>query len=68
MLPLQNVYKNKSDCCGCSVCSFMCKLGAIKMIADFEGFLYPEIDQKKCIGCCRCQKVCPTYDISKYRD
>ena len=29
------------------------------MIADKEGFLYPEIDMEKCIHCGLCEKICP---------
>ena len=30
------------------------------MVADDEGFLYPEVDASACIGCDRCAKVCPS--------
>lgn len=29
------------------------------MRADAEGFLYPAVDEKKCIGCGKCRNVCP---------
>lgn len=29
------------------------------MFPDSEGFLYPQVDQKKCTNCGLCQKVCP---------
>ena len=29
------------------------------MSADREGFLYPNIDLKKCVDCGLCEKVCP---------
>ena len=32
---------------------------AISMIEDEEGFEYPQIDEKKCIKCYQCLKVCP---------
>ena len=34
----------KNRCCGCSACSKICPVGAITMIEDEEGFLYPEIN------------------------
>ena len=34
---------NKSDCCGCSACANICPKRAIEMMADEEGFLYPNI-------------------------
>ena len=41
--------KKKPDCCGCSACSKICPVGAITMQTDKEGFLYPVIDDEKCI-------------------
>lgn len=33
--------------------------GAITMIADSIGYLYPVIDISECIGCYKCVSVCP---------
>ena len=49
----------KSHCFGCEACAQACHVGAIKMIADEEGFRYPEIDQSTCLHCGKCRKVCP---------
>lgn len=51
-IPVQN-------CCGCTACMNICPKAAIKMEADFEGFLYPQVDESKCINCGLCEKVCP---------
>lgn len=48
-----------SDCTGCSACASICSRKAIVMSADREGFLYPNIDLKKCVDCGLCEKVCP---------
>lgn len=53
----------KSDCTGCSACVQVCPKGAIQMIADDEGFLYPSIDKEKCIDCDLCKKVCSDHDV-----
>lgn len=29
------------------------------MIEDHEGFLYPKVDESRCIDCGKCEKVCP---------
>lgn len=53
------LYKNKDECCGCSACYCVCPREAIKMIADSEGFLYPEINRELCVVCEMCLQVCP---------
>lgn len=50
--------RHKEDCSGCSACAKVCPMNAISMIADEEGFLYPQIDEQKCIKCGLCDKVC----------
>lgn len=55
----------KSDCCGCTACKNICPKGAIDMIEDSEGFLYPQIDKEKCIDCGLCKKVCPILNNKK---
>lgn len=49
----------KEYCCGCSSCSLKCPTGAIRMQADEEGFLYPNIDAKTCVDCGICERACP---------
>ena len=50
---------NKSACTGCGACRDSCPTGAISMIADEEGFLYPSVEADKCIHCGKCDKRCP---------
>lgn len=50
---------NKVDCCGCNACGDACNHGAISFQTDMEGFWYPVVDEKKCIDCGLCEKVCP---------
>lgn len=59
MNELPILYKRKEECCGCTACYAVCPKGTIFMIVDEEGFEYPRIDEKKCIRCFRCIKVCP---------
>ena len=52
------LYLEKADCCGCGACMNICKIHAIEMKPDENGFLYPKIDFEKCINCGQCKKVC----------
>lgn len=53
---------NKSLCNGCGTCALKCPRNAIVMIEDEEGFLYPKIDEQKCIKCGICEKVCSNFN------
>ncbi len=55
------LYTDKQDCYGCGACENACNLGAIKMLADSEGFLYPTIYTEKCVSCGRCREACQIY-------
>lgn len=67
MTHIQNVWdaesltnkEKRKECCGCSACEQICGKAAISMKADIEGFLYPDIDEEKCVDCGLCVKVCP---------
>ena len=37
------LFTNKRDCYGCGACASVCPRGAIKMVHDKHGFLYPVI-------------------------
>lgn len=50
--------KDKSQCCGCTACAAICAHQAIEMVPDALGFLYPKIDETKCVECGLCEKVC----------
>ena len=50
--------KAPGECCGCTACESICPKDAITMQPDALGFLYPHIDEEKCINCGLCMKVC----------
>lgn len=45
-------------CCGCSACASICPKQCIQMVDDYEGFLYPKVDESTCVNCGLCDKVC----------
>jgi len=53
----------KNNCSGCTACQQLCPKKCISMKLDQEGFLYPIIDQSKCIKCGICEKKCPANQI-----
>lgn len=53
MLPAKNL------CNGCGACSVTCSRNCIEMIADYEGFLYPNLNLQKCVSCGLCEQSCP---------
>lgn len=67
MSRIKNVWKSdektnletRNKCSGCGACENSCPKQAISMKYDNEGFLYPKIDENRCIDCEKCIKVCP---------
>ncbi len=49
--------RRRRDCRGCTACSSACPVSAIRMEAR-GGFVYPAVDEEKCIHCGRCAAVC----------
>lgn len=47
------------NCTGCHACAGICPKKCIAMEDAGEGFLFPVIDEKECIQCGQCEKVCP---------
>ena len=55
----------KQICSGCGACENACPKRCITMQSDSEGFLYPHIDEEKCIDCGKCGKICPV--LNEYK-
>lgn len=57
------LYENREDCCGCGACINICPRTAINMVEDECGFLYPQIDESKCVRCQKCKTVCAFQNV-----
>ena len=55
----------KEECCGCTACASICPQECISMKVDEEGFMYPSVNQGKCVNCHICEKVCPIANNDK---
>ncbi len=49
---------SQNDCTGCMSCYNVCPVNAISMIENEESFIFPVIDEKKCIYCGKCFNSC----------
>lgn len=63
---INTLIKSKSDCCGCGACACVCPANCIAMQADEEGFLYPQVDENKCLNCKKCISACPSLTKTDY--
>ena len=48
----------------CGNCADHCPAEAIRMVPSADGRLYPEVERALCIGCGRCEYVCPASPLS----
>lgn len=53
------ILDNMDICYGCAACANACRLDAITMEKASDGFLYPVINESKCVNCNACKSVCP---------
>jgi len=56
------IYKESANCYGCTACMNACPICAIVMVEDDEGFLYPNIDEVKCVNCGICKNICKKHN------
>lgn len=61
-------FSKKNNCTGCSACINICPKQCLEMVADENGFAYPELlDKNECMYCHKCERICPilnSYSIS----
>ena len=61
------VLAEEHDCTGCMACLSSCPVNAIQSRKGDDGHNYVEIDEDKCIGCKKCEKICQL-SLSNYGD
>ena len=44
---------------GCGSCERHCPAGAVRMVADGKGRLFPSVNENRCLGCGACEYYCP---------
>ena len=54
-----DLLNNLKACTGCTACANICAKGAITMVPNELGFMYPSVDLNKCVDCGLCHKICP---------
>lgn len=53
------------DCTGCMACVDSCAQKAICSYRGDDGHLYVRLNEDKCIGCLKCEKVCKGRELNK---
>lgn len=53
------------ECCGCGACVDTCPKACIKLKCSPYGYKIPEVNTDVCIGCNRCDKVCPVLNTPR---
>ena len=49
----------EKTCTGCGGCTNACPKDAIFFAPDAEGFQHPVVQAAQCIGCKKCEQICP---------
>lgn len=56
-------------CTQCYACKAACPKGCVSMVEAKDGFVVPEIDRDRCVGCGACMKAChrlnPPFEFQK---
>lgn len=56
------------QCMGCGACVSACPVNAIRLTGDEYGVYRAQVDEKKCIHCGKCSKVCAAVELPLNRN
>lgn len=56
--PTPTLFGVPAECCGCGACRRACPVGAIELVEDACGYVFPRIDEARCVRCGRCVRAC----------
>lgn len=61
-----NISNIDNSCCsGCGLCKAICPTKAISMIEDELGYIFPKVEENKCIECGKCYSNCIILNVGK---
>lgn len=66
-MKLTELVRDKKSCCGCGACQQACPSGAISLVPDEYGFIYPAIDEAACVDCGSCIAACQYHHAADTR-
>ncbi len=55
-----------SACTGCMACIDACSKEALNSYVGADGHYYIHLDEKRCVGCLRCESTCPVVSDFQY--
>lgn len=63
---MKPILADQYHCSGCMACVDACSQNALEKYLGTDGFVYVKCDEVKCIGCHKCEKICPAVNSEYY--
>ena len=65
---MENISVIKEKCVGCRSCELICPKNCVELSPNQEGFLYPLVNNEKCIYCGLCMSSCPAIKENRHKN